>query len=144
MKTLLARICPFIPEQFRLLWILLLLLCLLSSGCVTAPDGSRRLDPLAVNSIAALAVDLAANRLGISPESARAIRTGSADLFGIAAQAQANLGQKPATARIAQGAALPEIGQAVQAQLPNAPITQATADALFEAAAQAKQINTAP
>lgn len=124
-----------------------IILAILLTGCANAPDGSLRFDAVKVNSLAALAalaVDLAAAHLGVSPESARAIRTGSADLFGIAAQAQASLGKRPASANVAQGAATPEIGRAVQAQLPNAPLDQRTVNALFEAAEQAKTITTSP
>lgn len=121
-----------------------ILLAAALGGCITAPDGTTRLDTVAVNSLAALAVDLAAQHFGVSPDSARAIRTGANDLFGVAAQAQASLGKTPSRAAVAQGAALPEIGKAVQAALPNAPLNQQTVNAIFEAAEKTKTINAAP
>lgn len=117
-----------------------ILLAAALAGCITSPDGTTRLDTVAVNSLAALAVDLAAQHFGVSPDSARAIRTGANDLFGVAAQAQANLGKRPAAVNVAQGAALPEIGKAVQAALPNKPIDQQTVNAIFEAAEKTKSL----
>lgn len=118
-----------------------LLLTLALAGCITDPaTGRQRLDPVQVNSIAALAVDLAAVHFHISPESTLAIKTAAADIAGIAAQAQANIGKKPAQADVAKGAGTPAIGSAVQAQLPNVPITQSTVDQLFAAAAATKAV----
>lgn len=117
-----------------------LILALALSSCVTMPDGSRRLDMVAVNSIAALAVDIAAQQLGVPPDNARAIKAGFNALSGIAAQSQANLGATPKKANVAQGSHIPAVGAAVQAALPNRPLDQKTVDALFAAAEKAKTI----
>lgn len=117
-----------------------LILALFLTSCVTMPDGSRRLDMVAINAIAALAVDIAAQQLGVSPDSAQAIKAGFNALSGIAAQSQASLGSTPRKANVAQGAGQPLIGEAVEAALPNRPLTQADANAIFAAAEKAKTI----
>jgi heptaprenylglyceryl phosphate synthase len=58
------------------------------------------------------------------------------DVSGIANLAQAYVGSTPAQANIAQGAANPAVGAAVQQALPQTPITQTTVNTLFQAAAQ--------
>lgn len=60
----------------------------------------------------------------------------SADLSGIAAIAQANVGKTPAQAGIVAGAANVQPAAPVVAALPNAPITQGTIAALDNAAAR--------
>lgn len=56
------------------------------------------------------------------------------DVAGVAQLAQAYVGQTPAQAGIADGAANPAVGSAIQNALPNAPITQGTVNMLFAAA----------
>lgn len=119
-----------------------LLALVLVAACVTDPvTGKQTIDQAQVNSIAALAIDLAAQHYGVSPESTTAIKAGAAQLFGIAAQAQANMGKTPTSANVAQGSAIPTIGNAVQAQLPSSPINQQTVNALFAAAAATKTVS---
>lgn len=57
-------------------------------------------------------------------------------LYGVAALAQANVGKTPAAANIAAGAGNSVAGSAVQAAIPQTPITQATVQTLFDAAAK--------
>ncbi len=111
-------------------------------ACTTDPTtGKQTIDQTQVNSIAALAIDLAAAHYGVSPDSVTAIKAGAAQIAGIAMQAQANLGKTPASANVAQGAAIPSVGTAVQSQLPNVPINQATVNALFDAAKATKTVS---
>lgn len=70
---------------------------------------------------------------------ATVVNQASADLSGIAALAQASIGKTPAAANLAQGAANPVPASDIVALLPSKPITQATVDSLFQAAAQVKQ-----
>lgn len=56
------------------------------------------------------------------------------NIFAIAAATQANVGQTPTAANVAQYSADPNVGTNVQLVLPNTPITQAQADAAFDAA----------
>lgn len=63
-----------------------------------------------------------------------ALQTISSNLFAVAAQAQGNVGTTPTAANVAQGSALPVLGSNVQQALPNAPITQAQVNQIFQAA----------
>lgn len=114
------------------------------TACVTttSPDGTKTTQPdlVTINALAALAVDVAADRLHISPDSARAIKAAAADLAGVAAQSQANVGKTPTASNVAQGAAIPAVGQAVQAQLPAGPIDQKLVNTIFAAAAATKDV----
>lgn len=86
--------------------------------------------------IADIAIGAAASHYGVPPSDTQAITTGVNALFGVASQAQANVGQTPAQANISQGSNVPAIGAAIQNALPNTPISQTTVDALFQAAQQ--------
>lgn len=88
--------------------------------------------------LAQMAIQIAAAKNGVPATSAAAKQVASADLSGMAAQAQAALGKTPVAANVAQGAATPALGSAVQAVLPATPISQQTANTLFDAAAAAK------
>lgn len=121
-----------------------ILFSLVLTGCITttAPDGTKTTKPdlVTINALAALAVDVAADRLHISPDSARAIKAAAADLAGVAAQSQANVGKTPTASNVAQGAAITAVGQAVQTQLPAGPIDQKLVNTLFAAAAATKDV----
>lgn len=69
-------------------------------------------------------------------QTSAALQAASNDLSGIAllAQAYVGSGQTPATAKIQQGAANLSAAAKIVNQLPNVPITQTTANQLFQAA----------
>lgn len=98
------------------------------SGCATT---SNPVTPANVALLEKTAVDAATAYTTSSPG---AYIAAANDLFGIAAVAQGYLGKNPASANVAQGAAIPAIGSNVQAALPIGPITQATVNSLFQAA----------
>jgi len=64
------------------------------------------------------------------------------NLFAIAAGTQAGVGETPSAANVAQYSADPNVGSNVQLVLPNAPITQAQADAAYAAAQMAATART--
>lgn len=114
--------------------ILALLIIALLPGCAITPDQLSTAEQ-----IAGIALNAAAARFGVSPESQKAIRTAVADLSGVAAQSQAHLGKTPTRAAVAQGAGNPSVGAAVQKALPDAPLSQKTVDQVFQAAALLEQ-----
>ena len=107
-------------------------------GC--ANDGSLSPQGRAeLSALADVAIGVAAAHYGISPSETQAVTLAANSLFGVAAQAQANLGQTPVAANIAQGASTPAIGAAIQSALPNTPMTQSTVNILDSAAATANR-----
>lgn len=110
---------------------------------VTAPDGTKTttVDQVAVNNglanaeqLAFTAIQFAAASKSISISNPAAKQAAFSDLSGVAAAAQASLGKTPTSANVAQGAASPVVGTAVQDKLPSTPITQGTVNSLFAAA----------
>ena len=105
---------------------LLVLFAVLLTGCAT-------LTPYVVP-LADVAIAIAAAYYHVPPGATQAATLAFNDLWGMAAQANANLGKTPAQANIAQGASVPVVGQAVQNALPNLPITASTVKILQQAA----------
>lgn len=87
--------------------------------------------------LATVALNAAASRLGLPAGSPAVASTSSASLNGIAALAQAYVGSTTVAANVAQGAGTGPvasiIGQQVQAKLPSV-IDQKTVNAVFAAA----------
>jgi hypothetical protein len=105
---------------------ILMLSVVLLTGCAT-------LSPYVVP-LADLAISVAGAYYHLPPTATQAATLAFNDLWGMAAQANANLGKTPAQANIAQGASNPVLGQAVQKALPDAPMTAATVTHLQQAA----------
>lgn len=110
-----------------------LILCAALASCTSTKnlDGTTTtsVDGQQVAAIATLAINAyTASRGAKNPTAAKA------DLSGIATLAQGFIGSTPAKAQLAQGAVTPAVGKAVQAALPQAPITQQTVNTLFAAA----------
>jgi len=122
----------------------ILALCLSLTSCVTDPATGKRtvnwpLVEVTAGKLAGIALQAAAEHYGVDPTSAQAINSAVAELSGIAAQSQANLGATPKAANVAQGSSIVEVGLAVQKALGNQPLSQPVVDALFQAAAVAQQ-----
>jgi len=113
----------------------LILAAVVLTGCTT-------LTPYVVP-LADLAIAVAGAYYHLPPTATQAATLAFNDLWGMAAQANANLGKTPAQANIAQGASNPSVGLAIQKALPDVPITAATVQQLRQAAqdvlAKAKQ-----
>jgi hypothetical protein len=106
---------------------LLVLFAVVLTGCTT-------LTPYVVP-LADVAIAIAAAYYHVPPGATQVATLAFNDLWGMAAQANANIGKTPAQANIAQGASVPVVGSAVQNALPNLPITAATVK-ILQAAAQ--------
>lgn len=121
--------------------LLALLALLFSPGCASngtlTPQGQQAITTgLGVAQIALntyLGYEAAKSGGSVSTSQTAALAQNA--LYGIAQLAQANVGTTPAAANIAAGAGNPVVGSAVQSAIPQTPLTQATVQTLYNAAA---------